>query len=61
VYIPAHFNEDRADVLHDLIRSAGLATLVSMTADGLIASHAPMMLDPGPAPSGEGQSACACS
>jgi transcriptional regulator len=52
VYIPAHFNEDRADVLHDLIRSAGLATLVSMTADGLIASHAPMMLDPGPAPYG---------
>jgi transcriptional regulator len=29
-----------------------LATLVSMTADGLTASHAPMMLDPDPAPYG---------
>jgi len=52
VYIPAHFNEDRIGALHDLIRSAGLATLVSMTADGLIASHAPLMLDPDPAPYG---------
>jgi len=52
VYIPAHFNEPRIDVLHDFIRASGLATLVSMTADGLIASHAPMMLDPDPAPYG---------
>ncbi|MDR3538138.1 MAG: FMN-binding negative transcriptional regulator [Acetobacteraceae bacterium] len=52
MYIPAHFNEDRVGVLHDLIRTAGLATLVSMTADGLIASHAPLMLDPDPAPYG---------
>jgi transcriptional regulator len=52
VYIPAHFNEDRVHVLHELIRSSGLATLVSMTADGLIASHAPLMLDPDPAPYG---------
>src|ERR1700733_11885596 len=29
-----------------------MATLVSMTADGLIASHAPLMLDPEPAPYG---------
>jgi transcriptional regulator len=52
VYVPAHFNEDRIEVLHELIRSAGLATLVSMTADGMIASHAPLMLDPDPAPYG---------
>jgi transcriptional regulator len=52
VYVPAHFNETRVDVLHDLIRSAGLATLVSMTADGMIASHAPLMLDAEPAPYG---------
>jgi transcriptional regulator len=52
VYVPAHFNEDRVDTLHELIRGAGLATLVSMTADGLIASHAPMMIDPDPAPYG---------
>jgi transcriptional regulator len=52
VYVPAHFNEVRVNVLHDLIRSSGLATLVSMTADGLLASHAPLMLDPDPAPYG---------
>lgn len=52
MYVPAHFNEDRIEVLHGLIRSAGLATLVSMTADGLIASHAPMMLISGPGPFG---------
>ena len=52
VYVPAHFNEDRVDTLHELIRGAGLATLISMTTDGLIASHAPMMIDPDPAPYG---------
>lgn len=52
MYVPAHFNEDRIDVLHAFIRSAGLATLVSLTSDGLIASHAPMLIDPDQAPSG---------
>jgi len=52
VDIPPHFNEDRIDVLQEAIRSAGPATLVSMTADGLFASHAPLMLDPEPAPCG---------
>lgn len=52
MYIPSHFNEDHTETLHDLIRQGGLATLVSMTADGLFASHAPLMLDPNPAPYG---------
>jgi transcriptional regulator len=52
VYVPAHFGESRVDVLHEFIRGSGLATLVSMTADGMIASHAPLMLDPDPAPYG---------
>ncbi len=52
VYVPAHFKEDRLDVLHEFIRGSGLATLVSMTADGMIASHAPLMLAPDPAPYG---------
>ncbi len=52
MYIPQHFNEDRIDVLQDAIRRSGLATLVSMTADGLIASHVPLLLDPEPAPYG---------
>ena len=52
MYVPAHFKEDRIDVLHEFIRNTRLATLVSMTADGMIASHAPLMLDPDPAPYG---------
>ena len=52
MYVPDHFKQDRIDVLHDAIRSAGLATLVSMTAEGLFASHAPLMLIPEPAPYG---------
>ena len=52
MYIPPLFKEDRIDVLHDAIRRTGLATLVTLTADGLIASHVPMLLDPDPAPYG---------
>jgi transcriptional regulator len=52
MYIPQHFREDRVDVLHDAIRMIGFATLVSLTPDGLIASHAPLLLDPHPAPYG---------
>ena len=52
MYVPAHFDEARIDVLQDLIRGAGLATLVSMTADGMMANHAPLMLDPEPGPYG---------
>jgi transcriptional regulator len=52
VYTPPLFKEDRIDVLHDAIRRIGLATLITMTADGLIASHVPMLLDAEPAPHG---------
>jgi transcriptional regulator len=52
MYLPAHFAETRIDVLHDAICRAGLATLVSLTADGLIASHVPLLLEPEPAPYG---------
>ena len=52
VYVPPIFKEDRIDVLHDAMRRTRLATLVTMTPDGLIASHVPMLLDPEPAPYG---------
>ncbi len=52
MYNPPLFKEDRIEVLHDAIRRAGLVTLVTQTADGLIASHAPMLLDTEPAPYG---------
>jgi transcriptional regulator len=45
VYIPPHFNEERVDVLHQLIREHGLATLVTYGRSGLIASHVPLVLD----------------
>jgi transcriptional regulator len=52
MYTPHLFKEDSIDVLHEAIRRTGLATLVSATAEGLIASHVPMLLDPTPAPYG---------
>jgi transcriptional regulator len=52
VYVPPLFKEDRINVLHDAIRTAGLVTLVTLMPDGLIASHVPMLLDPEPAPYG---------
>lgn len=52
MYVPEPFKEQRISVLHDAIRHAGLATLVSLTTDGLTASHLPLLLDPEPAPYG---------
>jgi transcriptional regulator len=52
VYVPGFFKEDRIEILHDAIRRTGLATLVTLTADGLVASHVPMLLDVAPAPNG---------
>jgi transcriptional regulator len=53
MYVPAHFADDRIPVLHDAIRTSGLATLVTLTSDGLIASHVPLMLEAEPAPYGK--------
>jgi transcriptional regulator len=52
VYIPPSFKEDRIEVLHQAIRNTGLVTLVTLTEDGLIASHGPMLLEADPAPYG---------
>jgi transcriptional regulator len=52
MYVPAHFAEDRIPVLHDAMRASGLAILVTLTTDGLVASHVPLLLDPDPAPYG---------
>jgi transcriptional regulator len=52
MYVPALFKEDRVPVLHDAIRQSRLATLVTYGPDGLYASHAPMLIDPEPAPWG---------
>ena len=48
MYVPAHFEETRLEVLHDLVRNHPLATLVTLDRSGLNANHIPMELDPGP-------------
>jgi transcriptional regulator len=52
VYRPSHFVEDRAEVLHRLIRDHPLATLVTLGSGGLNAEHVPLEIDPDPPPFG---------
>src|SRR5262249_40159503 len=52
MYVPAHFEETRQDVLGRLIHDHPLAALVTLGRDGLSANHIPLGLDPGPAPPG---------
>ena len=52
MYLPAHFEETRVEVLHRLIHSHPLGTLVTFAADSLDANHIPFEIDPEPAPFG---------
>lgn len=52
MYLPKHFAEDRLDVLTAFIGEHPFATLVTPSADGLVATHLPMLWDPEPAPFG---------
>ena len=52
MYLPAHFNETRVDVLHDLMRAHPLTTLVTSSEAGLTANHLPVEILPSPAPLG---------
>ena len=52
MYLPASFKEDRVSVLHEAIRSIKIGTLVTLSGEGLEASHLPMLIDPEPAPFG---------
>jgi transcriptional regulator len=45
MYIPRHNEEKRVSVMHTLIISHPLGTLVTLGASGLFASHVPMVLD----------------
>jgi len=45
MYVPTHFREKDLPVLHDAIERSGLSTLVTVSPDGLDASHVPMLLD----------------
>jgi transcriptional regulator len=44
VYIPQHFDEPSVAVMHELIRAQPLATLVTLSPQGLNANHIPLHL-----------------
>jgi transcriptional regulator len=50
MYVPPHFEETRLEVLHELMRARPLATVVTLSADGINANHVPLHLcaDQGP-------------
>ena len=52
MYLPAHFEEARGEVLHALMRDHPLATLIAHGADGLAAHHLPLHFAPEVAPMG---------
>jgi transcriptional regulator len=52
MYQPPHFREERAEVLHALMRAHPLATLVTLADGRLDANHIPMLLDPARGPHG---------
>ncbi len=45
MYLPAHFEESRTEVLHALIAEHPLGALVTLGSDGLDANHIPFLLD----------------
>jgi transcriptional regulator len=52
VYVPRHFAEERTQVLHAAIQRAEFGTLVTLGEEGLIATHLPLLLEPGEGPLG---------
>lgn len=52
MYVPAHFREERLDVLHAIIEENSFATLVSSTPAGIVATHIPFLLDRSTGPLG---------
>ena len=52
MYVPSQFTEERVPVLHEAIERVGFGTLVTLGADGMTASHVPMLIDAKPAPFG---------
>src|SRR4051812_3522217 len=52
MYVPDHFREARLEILHATIRQHPLANLVTQSADGLVASPIPLLIDPEPGPYG---------
>lgn len=47
MYLPSSFRQDDLTQLHAQMQAAGLAVLTSAGAQGLMASHLPLLLEPG--------------
>lgn len=52
MYIPNQFEENRLDILHELIQAKPLATLITQGAHGTEANYIPMVLSAKPLPFG---------
>lgn len=52
MYLPAHFKEERLDVLHGLMRAHPLAALVTVGPHGTVADHLPLEIDASASPLG---------
>jgi len=52
MHVPKHFEENRVEVLHKLIRSEPFGALVTVTAAGIEANHIPFVLHASPPPLG---------
>jgi transcriptional regulator len=52
VYRPAHFAEDRLEVLQELVRRHPLATLIAQRGTTIDADHVPVLIDPADGPYG---------
>ncbi|MDP1734927.1 MAG: FMN-binding negative transcriptional regulator [Sulfuritalea sp.] len=52
MYLPAHFEESRVEVLHALMGEHPFATLVTQGGEGLTANHLPLHLEPEAGPFG---------
>ena len=52
MYHPAHFTEDRVEVLHELIRRRPLATLIARHGSSIDADHVPVLIDATAGPHG---------
>ena len=51
MYLPAHFEESRSEVLHQLVREQPLGLLITQAADATLSANSiPFLLDPGPGP-----------
>ena len=52
MYLPAHFNETRTEVMHALMRAHPLSALVTQCGSGLVANHVPVQTLDEPKPFG---------